>query len=68
MRLKNVSLRTLDHLGAKAIYLISLAYEKSGKISQVRPMMFEAYKISNLRHDEIGQATIMNIIIRSYLS
>ena len=29
-RLKNVGLRTLDHLVAKAIYSISVAYEKSG--------------------------------------
>lgn len=30
--------------------------------------MFEAYKESVLHHNQIGQATIMNIIIRSYLS
>jgi len=27
-RLKNVSRRTLDHLGAKATYFIAVAYEK----------------------------------------
>jgi len=30
--------------------------------------MFEAYKTSCLRLDVIGQATIMNIILRSFLS
>lgn len=49
LRLNNVSLRTLDHLGAKSMYLIALAYEKNGLLSQVRPMMFEAYKASSLR-------------------
>ena len=29
--------------------------------------MFDAYKTACLRSDEIGQATIMNIILRSYL-
>ena len=32
-RLKNVNLRTLDHLGAKAMYFIALAYEKLGMLS-----------------------------------
>lgn len=29
-RLKNVGLRTLDHLIAKALYLVAIAYEKKG--------------------------------------
>jgi len=29
-RLKNVNLRTLDHLGAKAMYFIAVANEKMG--------------------------------------
>ena len=32
-RLKNVNLRTLDHLGAKAMYFIAIANEKTGKLS-----------------------------------
>jgi len=50
------------------MYLIAIAYEKKGLLSQVRPIMFDAYKSSCLRHDTAGQATIMNIILRSYLS
>ena len=30
LRLKNVTLRTLDYLSAKAMYLISVAYERLG--------------------------------------
>ena len=30
MRLKNVTLRTLDYLNAKAMYLISVTYERLG--------------------------------------
>ena len=32
-RLANVNLRTLDHLGAKAYYLISVASEKMNELS-----------------------------------
>lgn len=67
MRLKNVNLRTLDNMAAKAMYMISVVYEKQGKLHEIRPFMFEVYKDCSLKHDQIGQATIMNIIIRSYL-
>ena len=49
MRLKNVTLRTLDHLSAKALYMVAVAYERSGLLDKVRPMMFDAYKNSCLR-------------------
>lgn len=68
LRLKNVNRRTLDHLGAKAMYFISVAYEKLGLLTQIRPIIFDAYKNCCLHHDQIGQATLMNIIIRSYLA
>jgi len=67
-RLKNVNLRTLDHLGAKAMYFIAVANEKMDLLSQVRPLMFDSYKTACLRKDLIGQATITNVILRSYLS
>lgn len=67
-RLKNVNQRTLDHLGAKAMYFIAVANEKMGQLAQVRPLMFDSYKTACLRKDMIGQATITNVILRSYLS
>lgn len=68
LRLKNVNMRTLDHLGAKAMYFVSVAYEKTGVLAEFRPLMFDCYKLSCLHHDLMGQATFMNIIIRSYLN
>jgi 26S proteasome regulatory subunit N3 len=67
-RLKNVNLRTLDHLGAKAMYFIAVANEKMGELQSVRTLMFDSYKTACLRKDLIGQATITNVILRSYLS
>ena len=67
-RLSNVNLRTLDHLGAKAIYLIAVANEKMGELAQIRATMFDLHKTACLRKDLIGQATVTNIILRSYLS
>jgi 26S proteasome regulatory subunit N3 len=51
MRLKNVNLRTLDNLAAKAFYMIAVVYEKQGKLHEIRPFMFEVYKTCCLKHD-----------------
>lgn len=68
MRLKGSNRRTLDHLGAKSMYFIGIAYEKMGLLSEIRPILFDAYKMACLQQNHIGQATLMNIIIRSYLA
>lgn len=67
LRLHLVNRRTLDPLQAKAVYFMAVAYEKVGKLHTIRPQIFEAYKSSCLHLDTQGQATMMNIIIRSYL-
>lgn len=51
MRLKNVNLRTLDNMAAKAMYMIAVVYEKQGKLYEIRPFMFEVYKTCCLKHD-----------------
>jgi 26S proteasome regulatory subunit N3 len=65
--MNNVSSKTLDHMQAKAIYFTSIAYEKVGQLATIQPALFAYYKSACLSHDQIGQATAMNIIIRSYL-
>ena len=46
---------------------MAIAYEKVHKLPAIRPQMFEAYKSSCLHMDYMGQGTLINIIIRSYL-
>ena len=54
MRIRGVTLRTIDHLAAKAIYFISIAYEKLNLLTQIRPLVFEAYKDCCLHQNQIG--------------
>lgn len=54
MRIKGVNQRTMDSFNAKAIYFISVAYEKLGILTQIRPLMFEAYKDCCLHQNAIG--------------
>ena len=67
LRCRGVNQRTMDHLTAKAIYFVSVAYEKKKLLVDLRPHVFDAYKDFCLHSNQIGQATCMNIIIRSYL-
>ena len=46
---------------------MAIAYEKVNLLPSIRPQMFEAYKSSCLHLDTIGQATLINIIIRSFI-
>lgn len=44
IRIRGVTERTMDTFSAKAIYFISIAYEKLGILTQIRPLIFESYK------------------------
>jgi len=70
LRMKIQTSRMMDHLAAKSVYFLSVAYERKGMIasSQFRVVLFDLLRESVLHHNSIGQATIMNIIIRSFLS
>ena len=52
--MNNTNKRTLDHFKAKAIYFISVVYEKIGQLTKIRPELFSSYKNSCLVHDTIG--------------
>lgn len=67
LRLNLVNRRTIDPLAAKAVYFMAVAYEKLDCLPAIRPQVFEAYKSSCLHLDAQGQATMINIIVRSYL-
>lgn len=69
-RIGNSNSRLMDNIIAKAYYFMSIAYEKNGQHTSLdyRPKMFHAYKECCLHHNSIGQATLINIIIRSYLA
>eukprot|EP00297_Palpitomonas_bilix_P007597 CAMPEP_0113875372 /NCGR_PEP_ID=MMETSP0780_2-20120614/4913_1 /TAXON_ID=652834 /ORGANISM="Palpitomonas bilix" /LENGTH=493 /DNA_ID=CAMNT_0000861369 /DNA_START=106 /DNA_END=1587 /DNA_ORIENTATION=- /assembly_acc=CAM_ASM_000599 len=59
--------RTLDPFTAKAFYFFSLIFEKKGMEGEVRSLLLSAHRTSCLRKDEIGEATIINLIVRNYL-
>ncbi|TYI43926.1 hypothetical protein ES332_A01G201400v1 [Gossypium tomentosum] len=66
-RLKNLNRRTLDVLAARLYFYYSLCYELTGTLSEIRSNLLALHLIATLRHDELGQETLLNLLLRNYL-
>ncbi|XP_039065870.1 probable 26S proteasome non-ATPase regulatory subunit 3 [Hibiscus syriacus] len=66
-RLKNLNRRTLDVLAARLYFYYSLCYELTGNLVEVRSNLLALHRIATLRHDELGQETLLNLLLRNYL-
>ncbi|KIJ55459.1 hypothetical protein M422DRAFT_57875 [Sphaerobolus stellatus SS14] len=59
--------RSLDPIAAKVWFAIGRAYELNGNLSDVRPLLLNGQRTASLRHDTESLATLINLILRSYL-
>mmetsp|Transcript_96290 Transcript_96290/g.281262 ORF Transcript_96290/g.281262 Transcript_96290/m.281262 type:complete len:512 (-) Transcript_96290:292-1827(-) len=66
--LKSFNRRTLDIFSARAFFYLSLAYEREGRLAEIRPELLAAYRTACLRRDSMGQATLLNLLLRNYLA
>jgi len=66
--LKPFNRRTLDLFLTRGYFYLSMAYERSGELEHIRAELLSAYRTSCLRHDVMGQATLLNLILRNYLA
>lgn len=66
--LKTHNRRTMDFFSARAYFYLSLAYERNGTLSDLRPELLAAYRTACLRHEAMGQATLLNLLLRNYLA
>jgi 26S proteasome regulatory subunit N3 len=60
--------RTLDFFQARAYHFLSLAQEKLGSLAAIRAVLVSAHRTATLRHDEYGQAVLINLLLRNFLS
>ncbi|KAK7483015.1 hypothetical protein BaRGS_00025792 [Batillaria attramentaria] len=60
--------RSLDMLSAKCYFYYSRAYELNGKISSIRGFLHARLRTATLRSDFEGQAVLLNLLLRNYLS
>jgi len=67
-KINDLNKRTIDSLNAHLYFFLARIYEKSGSFIDVREQLLEAYNKACLRSDEMGQATLINLILRNYMA
>ncbi|KAL0454064.1 UNVERIFIED_CONTAM: putative 26S proteasome non-ATPase regulatory subunit [Sesamum latifolium] len=66
-RLKNLNRRTVDVLASRLYFYYSLSYELTGDLAEIRGTLLALHRTATLRHDELGQETLLNLLLRNYL-
>ncbi|XP_073045809.1 probable 26S proteasome non-ATPase regulatory subunit 3 [Primulina eburnea] len=66
-RLKNLNRRTVDILASRLYFYYSLSYELTGDLAKIRGNLLSLHRTATLRHDELGQETLLNLLLRNYL-
>ena len=57
----------MDLLSSKAYFYFSLSYERINKLENIRPTLLTLYRTACVRRDEMGQAVLLNALLRNYL-
>eukprot|EP00802_Teleaulax_amphioxeia_P006148 Tamp_06152.p1 GENE.Tamp_06152~~Tamp_06152.p1 ORF type:complete len:547 (+),score=192.71 Tamp_06152:68-1642(+) len=66
-RSQHFNRRTTDQLLSKGYFYWARCIELSGRSAQIRNELLSAYRTATLKHDQIGQATLLNLLLRNYL-
>jgi 26S proteasome regulatory subunit N3 len=67
IRMSALNRRTLDNLNARLASYYSLSHERIGQLAQIRPTLLALHRTATLRRDEVGQETLLNLLLRDYL-
>ncbi|KAE8057291.1 hypothetical protein FH972_013995 [Carpinus fangiana] len=67
VRLKNVNRRTVDVIASRLYFYYSYSYELAGDLAEIRGNLLALHRIATLRRDELGQETLLNLLLRNYL-
>lgn len=59
--------RTMDDIGSRAYFFFSRAHELTNNFAGIRPTLLGAYRTAVLRHDHVGQAMLLNLLLRNYI-
>ncbi|MED6210133.1 hypothetical protein PIB30_061334, partial [Stylosanthes scabra] len=65
--LKNLNRRTVDVIASRLYFYYSYSYELTGDLAEIRGNLLALHRIATLRHDELGQETLLNLLLRNYL-
>lgn len=65
--IQTLNRRTLDVFASKAYFYFSLSHEHMSNLASIRPTLLTLYRTCCLHHDEMGQAVLINLLLRNYL-
>ncbi|KAK1262723.1 putative 26S proteasome non-ATPase regulatory subunit 3 [Acorus gramineus] len=66
-RLKNLNRRTIDVLASRLYFYYSYSYELTNCLAEIRRNLLALHRMATLRRDELGQETLLNLLLRNYL-
>ncbi|URE27773.1 26S proteasome non-ATPase regulatory subunit [Musa troglodytarum] len=66
-RLRNMNRRTVDVLAARLYFYYSFTYELTNSLAEIRGTLLALHRMATLRRDELGQETLLNLLLRNYL-
>ncbi|ONK57650.1 uncharacterized protein A4U43_C09F2670 [Asparagus officinalis] len=66
-RLKNINRRTVDILASRLYFYYSYSYELTNNLAEIRGDLLALHRMATLRRDELGQETLLNLLLRNYL-
>ncbi len=66
-RVMTYNRRSLDLLASRLLFYYNLAYERQGRQKEIRPALMALLRTCCLHHDEMGQATALNLLLLSLL-
>ncbi|CAM9767497.1 unnamed protein product [Chrysoparadoxa australica] len=67
-RINQYNRRSLDTLASKVTFYYALVHERLSRLPEIRPKLLALHRTSCLRHDDIGQAVALNLLLRNLLS
>ncbi|WVZ65738.1 hypothetical protein U9M48_015054 [Paspalum notatum var. saurae] len=66
-RLKNLNRRTVDVLASRLYSYYSYVHELTNTLAEIRGTLLALHRMATLHHDELGQETLLNLLLRNYL-
>lgn len=66
-RLKTVNRRTVDVIAARIYFYYSHTYEMTDSLLEIRGTLLGLHRAATSRRDELGQETLLNLLLRNYL-
>eukprot|EP00897_Mesotaenium_endlicherianum_P004312 jgi/Mesen1/3909/ME000208S02918 len=66
-RFQQLNRRSLDLLAARIYFYYSLSYERTDSLVEIRSTLLALNRTATLRHDNIGQEMLLNLLLRNYL-